>query len=81
MARYFGVPRDDIEFGFGDKDVGNYEFAEQEVRLGFVRKVFGKLIRGSQPRQESGMHAKNSFRCMHALCVWLGVLFNRRLFL
>ena len=42
MARYFGVPQDDLELGFGDKEVGNFEFAEQEVRLGFVRKVFGE---------------------------------------
>jgi FtsH-binding integral membrane protein len=42
MASY-GYLGNDVETGLFDKTTPSYEFAEKEVRLGFVRKVFGLL--------------------------------------
>eukprot|EP00775_Hariotina_reticulata_P007721 gene7721-7920_t len=43
MAAYGSLPYDEEAAGFFDKSGPSIEFAEKEVRLGFVRKVFGLL--------------------------------------
>jgi hypothetical protein len=44
MAAYGSLPYDEEAAGFFDKSGPSIEFAEKEVRLGFVRKVFGRCF-------------------------------------
>jgi hypothetical protein len=50
----WGLPADE-EAGLlgGDKDVYAGQFAEQSMRLGFIRKVFGECV-GAQPVMRAG---------------------------
>lgn len=47
MAQYGRVHHEDLEAqaNFDSKDGFSYQFAQREVRMGFVRKVFGECQR------------------------------------
>lgn len=41
---YSSLYGDDVETGLFDKSGPSFEFAEKEIRLGFIRKVFGEYL-------------------------------------